>query len=126
MAQLLDLLLIAVLALNFVALGVSRLRAVITAVATQGMILGLLPPLVHSDIGARGVLLGVAVVILKGIVVPSLLVRAMREARIQHEVRPAISFVRSLLLGAIGTGLALVFSYTLPLAEEHTDLLLVP
>src|SRR5207237_2507886 len=31
-----------------------------------------------------------------------------------------------LLLGAVGTGLALVFSYTLPLAEEHTGLLIVP
>lgn len=37
-----------------------------------------------------------------------------------------VSFISSLLLGALGTGLAMVFSYTLPLAEQHTNLLLVP
>ncbi len=31
-----------------------------------------------------------------------------------------------LLLGAIGTGLALVFSYTLPLTEKHAGQLVVP
>jgi hydrogenase-4 component E len=30
------------------------------------------------------------------------------------------------LLGAVGSGLAIVFSDTLPLAEQHADLLLVP
>jgi hydrogenase-4 component E len=37
-----------------------------------------------------------------------------------------VSYVSSLLLGAVGTGLALLFSYTLPLKEEHTNFLLVP
>jgi hydrogenase-4 component E len=59
-------------------------------------------------------------------VIPWCLVRAMREANIQHEVRPVINYMSSLLLGALGTGLALVFSYTLPLAEDHAELLLVP
>ena len=43
MAQFLDPLLIVGLALNFVVLGVSRIRGVINAVALQGMLLGLLP-----------------------------------------------------------------------------------
>ena len=63
---------------------------------------------------------------LKGFVIPAFLVHAMREANIQHEVKPVVNFMSSLLLGAVGTGLAMVFSYTLPLAEEHADLLLVP
>ena len=42
MAQLLDPLLIMALALNFVALGVSRIRGVINAVAFQGILLGIL------------------------------------------------------------------------------------
>ena len=37
-----------------------------------------------------------------------------------------IGFVPSLLVGAVGTGLALSFSGTLPLAPEHVDSLLVP
>jgi hydrogenase-4 component E len=126
MSQVLDPLLILALALNFVALGVSRIRAVINAVAVQGILLGVLPLFVHPEIGVRGVVLVVVTVGLKGFGIPALLAHAMREAHIQHEVSPAIGFMSSLLLGAVGTALALVFSYTLPLADEHTALLLVP
>src|SRR5205807_7713498 len=126
MAHVLDPLLIVALALNFVALGVSRIRGVINAVAFQGILLGLLPLLVHSEIGVRGILLVGVTVVLKGFVIPSFLVHAMREANIQHEVKPLVNYMSSLLLGAIGTGLAIVFAYTLPLKEEHTGMLLVP
>jgi hydrogenase-4 component E len=126
MAQFLDPLLIVALALNFVALGVSRIRGVINAVALQGILLGTLPFLVHSDIGLRGVLLMVVTIGLKGFVIPGFLVHAMREANIQHEVKPVVNYMTSLLLGAFGTGLAMVFSYTLPLAEQHQNLLIVP
>lgn len=126
MIQFLDPLLIMGLALNFVALGVSRIRGVINAVAAQGVLFGILALFVHPGIGLRGVLLVVVAVLLKGFVIPKLLVHAMREADIQHEVKPVVDYMSSLLLGAIGTGLALVFSYTLPLAEEHQHLLLVP
>jgi hydrogenase-4 component E len=126
MVQVLDPLLIVALALNFVVLGVSRIRGVINAVALQGILLGIFPLLVHPEIGIRGILLVVVTIVLKGLVIPAFLVHAMREANIQHEVRPVVNYMSSLLLGAIGTGLAIVFSSTLPLVEEHTDLLLVP
>jgi hydrogenase-4 component E len=126
MDQLIDLVLIIAVALNFVALGVSRIRAVINAVALQGILLGVLPLLVHSDIGLRGTLLALFTIGLKGFVIPRFLVYAMREADIQHEVRPVVSYIGSLLLGAVGTGLALVFSSTLPLAAQHTEPLIVP
>jgi len=126
MVQLLDPLLIVALALNFVALGVSRIRAVINAVALQGILLGIMPLFVHPEIGLRGILLVVVTIGLKGFVIPRFLTHAMREANIQHEVKPVVNFMSSLLLGAVGTGLAVVFSYTLPLADEHTDSLLVP
>ncbi len=122
----LDPCLIAALALNFVALGVSRIRGVINAVALQGILLGIFPLFVHSDIGLRGIVLVGVTIGLKGFVIPGFLVHAMREANIQHEVKPVVNYMSSLLLGAVGTGLALVFSYTLPLAEEHTGMMLVP
>jgi hydrogenase-4 component E len=126
MTEFLDPFLIVALALNFVALGVSRIRAVIDAVALQGIILGILPWLVHPDLGLRGWLLIGVTICLKGVVIPGFLVHAMREANIQHEVKPVVNFMSSLLLGAIGTGLAMVFSSTLPLAGDHTNSLLVP
>jgi hydrogenase-4 component E len=126
MVPILEPLLIVVLALNFVALGVTRIRGVIDAVALQGMLLGIFPLFIHRDIGPRGVLLAVGTVALKGFAIPGFLSHAMREANIQHEIKPVVNSMHSLLLGAVGTGLALVFSSTLPLAEQHRDLLLVP
>jgi hydrogenase-4 component E len=126
MSQLLDTVLIVALALNFYALGVSRIRAVIRAVAVQGTLLAACPLLIHPDLGARGLALVVVGVAVKGFVLPHLLLRAMREADIQHEVRPMVGYPGSLFLGAVGTGLAMLFSTGLPLAEGHADLLVVP
>ena len=126
MAQLLDLLLIVALAVNFAALGISRIRAVISAVALQGVLLGLCPLLLHPDLGLRGIALVVVTVVLKGVLIPVFLVHAMREADIQHEDKPLVGSMSSLLLGAVGTGLALMFSSTLPLAKDETNLLIVP
>jgi hydrogenase-4 component E len=125
MDSLFDPLLIFTLAMNFVALGVSRIRGVINAVALQGVLLGFLPLLMH-DLGFRAVLLVTVTLLLKGVGIPMLLLHAMREADIQHEVRPVVNYMTSLLLGAIGTGLALVFSNTLPLIPGHAGLLVVP
>jgi hydrogenase-4 component E len=127
MIQLLDPLLIVALALNFVALGVSRIRGVINAVALQGVLLGILALFVYPELGIRVVLLVGVTVGLKGFVIPRFLIHALREANIQDEVQPGVvNFMGSLLLGAVGTGLAMVFSDTLPLAEQHKHLLLVP
>jgi len=126
MNQLLDPLLIVALALNFVTLGVSRIRGVINAVALQGILLGILPLFVHQDLGFRVILLVGVTIGLKGFVIPRFLVHALREATIQEEVKPLVNFMGSLLLGAVGTGLAMVFSDTLPLAEQHKHSLLVP
>lgn len=127
MVQFLDPLLIMALAFNFVALGVSRIRAVINAVALQGLLLGFIPLFIHPSIDFRGIVLVAVTITLKGIVIPAFLVHAMRGANIQHEVSPVVNFMSSLLLAAVGTGLAIAFSYTLPMADnEVTDSLLVP
>src|SRR5260221_9478833 len=125
MSQVFDVLIILAVAVNFVALGVSRIRMVITAVAMQGVLLGTFPLFVHTDVGPRVILLVIVTVVLKGQVIPSYLLYAMREADIRHEVKPVVSFISSLLLGAVGTGLAMMYSYTLPLTPEHSGLLLV-
>jgi hydrogenase-4 component E len=126
MSQLLDPLLIVALAVNFFALGMSRIRAVIHAVAFQGIVLGILPLLLHGDLGLRGILLVLVTIALKGFGIPAFLIHAMREANIQHEVTPLVGYMTSLLLGAVGTGLALVFSDTLTLTDGDMGRLIVP
>lgn len=121
-----DALLVVILLVNFFSLGASRLRTVISAVAVQGIVLGVLVVLVHGEIHFRIALLAAATILLKAIAIPAMLEKAMRDADIRREVDPYVGFVASLLLGALGTGLSLLFARTLPLAPEHAGSLMVP
>jgi hydrogenase-4 component E len=121
-----DPLLVVVLLLNFFMLGTSRLRAAISGSATQGVILGILTILVHGHLSLQPILIAAGAIFLKAVVIPIIMLRAMRDAAIRREIEPFIGFIPSLLLGAIGTGLSLVFARTLPLAPEHLGSLLIP
>jgi hydrogenase-4 component E len=121
-----DPLLVVILLLNFFALGTSRLRAAITSSAMQGVVLGLTTACVHGKIGLEIVLIALGAIAIKGFLIPTLLMRAMREAAIRREIEPLIGFIPTILLGALGTGLSLLFARTLPLAPQHVGSLLVP
>lgn len=126
MKEYIDPILVVILLLNFVALGASRLRTLIQAVAVQGMLLGVLIVLAHGSFLRWVVLMAGATVALKGVVIPRMLFHAIREVVIRREVEPIVGFVASLFLGAVGTALALLFSKTLPIAHEHISSLIVP
>jgi len=126
MSNAVDALLVIVLLLNFFALGTSRLRAVINATAFQGVLLGILAVLVHRQFSAQPVLIAGGAVLIKGLLIPRLLLRAMRDVAIRREVEPIIGYISSLFAGAVATALAILFAGTLPLAEEHVGSLLIP
>lgn len=126
MAQGLDLMIVGVLLLNFLMLGRGRLRAVIGCAAVQGWLLGLTLLAVHEHRDLRVWVIAIAAVALKGVLIPALLLRALRTAGIRREVEPLIGFVSSLLLAGMGTGAAVLFARTLPLAPGHEDSLVVP
>lgn len=119
-------LLVFVLLLNLFVLGSSRLRAVIGASALQGVALGILTVAKHSQITVEIVAVAVGAVVIKGVVIPRLLHKAMRDAAIEREVTPLIGFIGSILVGAIGTALAVIFSSTLPLRETDMNSLILP
>lgn len=111
--------------LNLIALGSSRLPSLIRAMSFQGVVLGLMPLLLESfgwQVGA----IALATMAGKGLIIPTLLRRAMRAANIERELDPFIGFVPSLLLGAGGTIAAVALARTLPLLPEHAGSLLVP
>lgn len=114
------------IALNLLALGSGRLPTLIGAVAIQGMALGVMPPLMEEHSDWRVWLVAAATVAGKGLVIPTLLRRAMRAAHIDREIEPLIGFVPSLLLGAGGTIAAVALARWLPLLPEHSGSLLVP
>jgi hydrogenase-4 component E len=126
MTSQLNALLILVLVINLYALGTSRILAVIRIVALQGVLLGLLPFLVHQQEGFSAILIAVAAIVLKGFVIPAIMIRALREAQIKHEVEPLIGFLPSILLGAAATAFSLLFTSHLPLIDQHAGSLLVP
>lgn len=112
--------------LNLVGLASSRLTSLIRAAAVQGMVLGVLPLLLGHGASWLVVLISIATVAVKGFVIPALLRRALRTARIDREVEPLIPFVPSLLLGAAATVGAVALSGELPLRPVHAHSLLVP
>jgi len=119
-------LLVIVLLLNFFMLGASRVRAVINGSAMQGVVLGLLAVSVHVHLDLEIVLIALVAGLVKGLLIPRMLMKAMRGGAIRREVEPLVGFMPSLLLCAVTTGGALVFSSTLPLAPQHAGSLLVP
>jgi hydrogenase-4 component E len=112
--------------LNLLALGSNRVPSLISAVAFQGMALGLMPLLIEDHIGFVVGLVSLGTFVVKGFVIPTLLRRAMRTAKVDREVEPSIGFVPSLLLGAGGTIAAVALAHVLPLLPEHRGSLLVP
>src|SRR5260370_3857519 len=114
------------LLVNFFLLGTSRLRALISGSAAQGVLLGLLVLSVHAELTAQAVLIAIATIALKSSVIPAMLKRAMRDLAIHREVEPVIGFVPSLLLGGLGPALSLALRRTLPLPPSHLRPHLVP
>jgi hydrogenase-4 component E len=126
MPPVIDPLLVLILMLNFLLLGTSRLRSAVNASAMQGALLGVVAVLLHGELSARAFVVGAAAVGIKGLLIPGLLHRALRDTAIHREVEPYISFVTSLVLGAVATAVAILFGDRLPLAPQHQGSLLVP
>jgi hydrogenase-4 component E len=126
MPNIADPILIVLLLTNFFILGTANLRASIRAVAVQGVLLSLLPLQVESHPTLRLFLLVGATMAIKGFVIPALLLKALHDVHIRHEVEPYLGFVPSLLLCAVSTALALLYSDRLPLAAADRDTMYVP
>jgi hydrogenase-4 component E len=112
--------------LNLIALGSSRLPLLIQTMSFQGVVLGLMPLLMEQGFDWQVALVALATMAGKGLIIPTLLRRAMRAANIERELEPFIGFVPSLLLGAGGTIAAVALARALPLLPEHAGSLLVP
>jgi len=126
MTNLLNAILVLVMTLNLAALGVGRIEAIIRIVALQGALLALLPLLAHDPASAAAGAAALSAAALKGIAIPAILRRALRDLKIKREVEPLIGLQTSVLLGALAAGAALLVADRLPLAEAHVGTLFVP
>jgi hydrogenase-4 component E len=120
-----NIILLLVILLNFYVLGTSRLGACIRAVALQGALLSLLPPF-FNGLSAHSLGLAVGAFSLKGIVIPLLLLRAIRQLKIKRVIEPRIGFIPTLMLGSITTAGAFIFGDRLPLLAGHLHSMVIP
>jgi hydrogenase-4 component E len=111
-----DAILVLILLQNLFFLGAGRLRTIIYAVALQGVVLSVLPLLVYGEVGVREAVVSVGALVLKGAVIPRMLMRALADLPIRREIEPLIGFKTSLLLGAIATAGSIYLATQLPLA----------
>lgn len=118
--------LVVVILLNLFLLGSSRIRALVQSAAIQGTLLGFLPMLVNPEVSVLRTLVAIATILLKGILIPQMLFKALRDAQIKREVEPLIGFVPTMLFGAVGTAVSIAFASKLPLLKGHAELIVVP
>jgi hydrogenase-4 component E len=126
MTNLLNAVLVILLMMNLFILGTSRIHAVIRIAATQGILLGVIPLLLHKHLTLPAVLAAIAAIVLKGVIIPAIMLRALRDAQIKREVEPLIGLLPSIILGAFATAFALLFAGQLPLDVQHSGTLIVP
>jgi hydrogenase-4 component E len=108
---------------DFWVLGTTRLSSTIRAAALQGVFLAALPIALHHGLSVHILALGLGTLIVKSVVLPAFLQRAIREASVRREVEPLIGFTASLCLGAVGVALSFAVAQRLPLPESQTALL---
>lgn len=128
MSEWTDTVLVFLILINFLLLGSSRLSACIRFVAFQGILLGIFTLAVHREEISllRTLVLAGASMGLKGVVFPWLLLRALREANVRHEIEPFIGYTPSLLIGTLALAVSLWLSGRLPLPLPPVSSLLVP
>jgi hydrogenase-4 component E len=107
--------------LDFRLLGGSRLVPIIRAAAVQGALLALVSVMLraqHLELGYAALALGSAAI--KGLALPALLLRALRQVEIRREVEPLVGYNLSLLIGAAGLLASAAFGAQIA-ATTHTS-----
>lgn len=94
-----DFLIIFVFLINLFMLSSSRIRVCIKLMAVQGVLVALAPFIIPHSVSTGVVIVSGFNIILKGIVFPWLLFRALQDANIRKEVEPVGGYPFSLLLG---------------------------
>lgn len=127
MEQIAQLLLVSAVFLSLYLLGSSSLSGCVHIVSLQGYCLGLLPFFIHKEgFSWRGMLLAAGMAGLKGWLVPRVLLHAIREVKIRHEVEPLVGYVPSLLFGTVIVALSFILADRLPIPSGLRSGLLVP
>jgi len=118
---------VAVLLMNLMMLSSSRIRTCIRIVAAQGIMIGLMPIINEYPLMALGTITFSSLsIVLKGVVFPWLLFRALQEANIRKEVEPVGGYPLSLLMGVVIFAVSFWLSARLLYANLPVSQLIAP
>lgn len=125
-----DMLLLIVAAFNVYIVSTSRLTACVRASAAQGVALAILPAALWAT-GSPGHFYHLAAMclgalVIKAIVIPILLFRAIRMANVHREVEPFVSLHLSVLTAAALVGISFWIARVLVLPQPPPSALVVP
>lgn len=120
-----DHVLILVMLLNFALLGTGRHGFSVKVVALQGILLGVLPGIL-LPFSWHLTLITVGILVVKGVLIPWLIAKAIVKADSKREEQPHLGFGPTLVIGALFTALAFQFAPRLPLAAAHQGHLFLP
>ena len=131
MSSVADFLLAAMIVAGLYMVATSRLGACVRASAVQGIILGALPlalwwTQVVRPLSLHVIVLALGALGIKGIAIPRLLLRAIREAGVRREVEPMTSLHASILGAAVLVGVAFWIASQMDLPFPVGSRLLVP
>ena len=121
-----DTLLVLTVLVGLYMLGTMELASAIRATALQGILLALLPTLVHGSFGWHATAMGIATVALKVVLIPRMLMSAMRRAGVVREIEPLIGFGASVTIAGGLIALSIAFGQRLQVPGAHISQLLVP
>lgn len=116
----------AVLLTDFRLLAGSRLVALIRVAGIQGALLGGLAVFLSASEPDLALALAAITIAVKGLLLPRLLLRAIRRAEIRREVEPIVGYSASLALGVVGLGAAAWVGASLSFPSGSAPALLVP
>jgi hydrogenase-4 component E len=125
MAHLTDTLLLLVLLTGFAVLAASRLSFTIRVAAAQGVLLGLLPLVVHRPWTGGEIWIAAGTVLVKGVLLPWFLLWAIREAAVRREIEPSLGPLGSIAAGVLAVALALALERNLPTIASDVPPLLI-
>ena len=130
MTGLSDALLLVVVVLDLAILASARLTTCIRTSALQGVLLAELPATLSweaaGSVPGHVFALALVLLLLKAFAIPFLLLRAVREADVRHEVKPFVSLHVSTLLGTALVGVSFWLATVLVLPRPVPSAVLVP
>ena len=125
-----DVVLLVLVMIDLFIVATNRITAAIRTSALQGLALAFLQFALASDGSAErfahAALIAAGTLLFKALLIPWLLLRAVRKVQIRREVEPFVSLHVSLLLAALLIGVAFWSSAKLPMPRVGTPPLLVP